>query len=201
MRPKTFTFQGRRYSYFNHPANNAGENERTIEIPIAKREVDTCSGSILEVGYVLRQYFPDLRHLIVDKYHPFDDGTIRKDVLDIEPDSRYSLIISISTLEHVGHLHDEGSHDPYKAIGAINYLRTLLSPRGKLFFTIPLGYNPDLDSLLSQCSELSAGYMQRVSADNCWKEVDCVMDAKYGEPYMNGNAILIGVFGQKGVIS
>ena len=50
-------------------------------------------------------------HDIVDKYEK-KKGIINQDIVDYKPDKKYDLIISISTLEHVGW--DETPRENYK---------------------------------------------------------------------------------------
>jgi hypothetical protein len=55
--------------------------------------------------------------------------------------------VSISTLEHVGW--DEMTREPMKILKAIENLKNLTNPKGKIVVTLPLGYNPELDRLLN----------------------------------------------------
>jgi hypothetical protein len=56
--------------------------------------------NILEIGNVLSHYFP-VNHDIVDKYEKAD-GVINQDVVHFYSPKKYDLIVSVSTLEHVG---------------------------------------------------------------------------------------------------
>jgi hypothetical protein len=58
------------------------------------------------------------------------------------------LIVSISTLEHVGW--DEEDKNPVKVLQAIEILKSLLAPLGKIVVTLPLGYNPIIDDYLKK---------------------------------------------------
>jgi SAM-dependent methyltransferase len=132
--------------------------------------------SILEVGNVLSHYFP-VNHDVVDKYEKVE-GVINRDIIDFHPSKEYDLIISISTLEHVGWDENVSDHkilhDPSKILRAIENLRGLLAPQGNIVVTLPLGLNPELDRLLRngkvQFTELFC--LKRVSKDNAWIEVD-----------------------------
>ena len=70
------------------------------------------------------------------------------------PEKKYDLIVSISTLGHVGFNEERFSElpglvaHPDKTLHAIQNLRGLLSHRGKIIATVPLGYNLALDELL-----------------------------------------------------
>jgi len=56
--------------------------------------------NILEIGNVLSRHIK-LEHDILDKYETAK-GVINEDIVDFKSEKKYDLIISISTLEHVG---------------------------------------------------------------------------------------------------
>ena len=92
------------------------------------------------------------QHDIVDKYEKAE-GVINQDVVDFQPaeneNDKYDLIVSISTIEHVGW--DETPRDPKKIPRALENLTTkCLAPRGEIVVTLPLGYNTYLDKLLKE---------------------------------------------------
>lgn len=144
---KSFIFQGKSYCYFHHPYNCTYKNERMVEVPIIYemvKKAEACGQEVLEVGNVLSHYF-HLNHDIIDKYEKAE-GVINEDVVDFQPSKRYDMIISISTLEHVGW--DEYPKDPTKVLRVIQNLKTCLSNNGKMVVTLPLGYNPHIDSYI-----------------------------------------------------
>jgi SAM-dependent methyltransferase len=192
---RSFFFEGKSYRYFYHPYNTAWKNERTIEIPLALEVLKTYQGTkILEVGNVLSHYDPTVYHTVLDKYEK-GRGVINEDVVDFRSSGTFDLIISISTLEHVGW--DEHPREPLKVLRAIENLTSLLSPSGKLFVTVPLGYNSALDSLLEENKTLfSILYcLKRVSRNNTWVQTnwDDVRETRYGNPYISANALVVGV--------
>ncbi|MDO8516302.1 MAG: hypothetical protein Q7S28_03565 [bacterium] len=195
---KTFTFQGDTYNYFIHYYNVTWENERSVEIPIARKIVNEYLGKkVLEIGNVLSNYFA-FDHDILDKYER-GPGLINEDVCDFQPDRKYDLIISVSTMEHVGW--DEPVREPRKILKGVENLKTLLAPQGKLVITIPVGYNTDLDKLLND-GELKFTKMyclKKLSKDNEWKEVgwDDISHAKYNYPYPGVNGSIIGIIENK----
>jgi hypothetical protein len=167
--------------------------ERAVEIPIIWKMVENSQNKrILEVGNVLSHYF-HVHHDIVDKYE-VSEGIINEDVVDYKPFHKYDLIISISTLEHVGY--DEAPQKSQKILHAISNLQSLLMKDGKFVITIPLGYNHYLDKILKgneiQFSERY--YLQRISKDS-WVEVDGrnVANARYNSPFPAANALLVGI--------
>src|SRR3990167_11221224 len=130
---KTFTFQGSQYNYFFHKYNVAWRNERTVEIPIIKKFVDEYKGkNILEVGNVLSHYFL-VRHDIIDKYEKAKN-VFNQDITEYKLEKKYDLIISVSTLEHVGW--EEKPKNPEKYEIAISCLKKMLAKKGKLLVTL-----------------------------------------------------------------
>lgn len=191
---RTFSFQYKTYEYFYHPYNTTWSNERTVEIPIIWNLMKDYRGKeILEVGNVLSHYYP-VSHDILDKYEEAD-GVINCDVVSFQPSKKYDLIVSISTLEHVGW--DEKPHEPMKFVEAIEHLKKLIAPDGKLVVTFPVGHNFMLDELLDKHSVgfTSIFYLKRVSANNEWVEVDWadIRDAKCNYPYQAANGLIVGM--------
>jgi hypothetical protein len=190
----TFTLGGVRYRYIWHPGMTTWRSERAVELPIAwKRVRRSDPASTLEVGNVLSQYFP-VRHTVLDKYE-HAPGVINEDVVDFEPNRKYELIVSISTLEHVGWDEDE-PRDPPKVLRAIDRLRDLLTDDGELLITFPQDWNTELDRFVSEGRVPFAvrGCLKRVSADGRWIEVDCaeLEGIAYDSPFNFANAITVG---------
>jgi len=188
-----FEFDGRRYRYVFHPYVTTIHSERIVEIPIVSRELKRQgSRRVLEVGNVLYHYFP-CTHTVVDKFEE-SPHCLNLDILDYHPDTSYDFIFSISTVEHVGLNALEQS--PEKSVLALQHMRTLLAPGGRMVVTIPWGYNPVLDRYLfsDECLFNALKFMRRVSRKNVWvqAEADSVQTARYGEPYPFANALVIG---------
>ncbi|AXV39029.1 cyclopropane-fatty-acyl-phospholipid synthase family protein [Methanobacterium sp. BAmetb5] len=191
---RKFTFNGEKYEYFYHNYNEAWGNERTIEIPIIKKYVDDYDcDEILEVGNVLSHYFK-ICHDVVDKYEEAE-GVINCDVVDYNPQKKYKLIVSISTLEHVGW--DEEPKDPKKIFRAFDNLKNHLTEGGTLVVTVPIGGNPHLDNYLKngQIKFTEKYYLKRISKYNKWVEFGSnFIPASYGSPYPLANALFIGIY-------
>lgn len=184
-----FTFNGRQYRY------NRRLDERTIELPIIidiiQEELKHGKINMLEVGNVLSDPKYELpsgiiipARDIVDKYEK-GPGVINKDIMDYWPEGKmYDLIVSISTIEHIGF--DENERNPDKIPQTIERLKSMLAPGGKFVFTVPVGYNSDLDSkvLFNDNSDLQRYFMKRISKDNKWAQI---MDRKEAATYRYGS--------------
>lgn len=191
---KKFIFDREAYSYFLHPYNASFANERAIEVSIAKKIVENNKNkNILEIGNVLSHY-TSINHTVVDKYEKAT-GVINEDALTFKPKKRFDLIISVSTFEHIGL--DEEDKDPKKILKVIRHLKTLLNKKGEIFFTVPIGYNKNLDKQikLSQLPLTKSFFLKRQSMQNTWKETSKTeaLKQKYNTPYPNANAIMVGI--------
>ncbi|UCE37021.1 MAG: hypothetical protein JSW00_16240 [Thermoplasmata archaeon] len=195
FKPKEkFEFQGRKYDYFWSERNFACITERAVEIPIIWELVKQYKDKrILEVGNVLWHYFP-VDHDVVDKYEKAE-GVINEDVVDFNPSEKYDLIVSISTLEHVGW--DETPKEPKKILRAVDNLKECLAPKGKMVVTLPLGVNTEMDRLLAKdkIPFTKRYFLKRISSENRWKETtwDEVSNSKFGDPFHCANALVIGI--------
>jgi hypothetical protein len=180
---RSFAFKGSRHLYFYHRYNSTCENERCVEIPIALEFLgQRPAGAILEVGNVLNHYAP-FQHTVVDKYEA-GDGVANIDICDFEPMHKYDVIVSISTIEHVGW--DEEPLDSEKALRAIERLRQMLLPDGRMLISFPIGHNIGLDRAVRNgslaCRDLRG--MKRIGRNN-WTEVSaeelarCRVDSPY----------------------
>jgi SAM-dependent methyltransferase len=192
LKQEQFQFKGEWYDYFYHKHHTTWKNERSVEIPIIQRYVKSHEGkNILELGNVLSLYFP-VSYDIVDKYEEAK-GVINEDVVDFKPEKKYDLIISISTLEHIGF--DEEIKDSTKIQKAIKHLRTLLAPRGKIIVSVPLGYNPEMDKLLRDGKTFTKLYYFKRTAIDRWVEVskEEVKNIKFNYPFPKDNGLVIGI--------
>ncbi len=186
---QSFLVQGRAYRYFD--SKLTWYNERSVEIPFILEEVKTTEHkNILEIGNVLSHHIY-VNHDIIDRYE-IAKGVTNSDVADFTSNKKYELIVSISTLEHVGW--DEKIRDEMKIIRALENLKN----HGKrIVVTLPLGYNPNLDMLLRKGTITFSERicLLRVSRGNSWRQVlwDDIQNAKYNEPLPFANGLLIGI--------
>jgi SAM-dependent methyltransferase len=193
-RPALFAFHGKAYRYFWHRYNATWRNERAVEIPIARGFLAGFPPEkVLEIGDVMSHYGP-VSHQVVDKYER-GEGITSVDVCDFKPGRKYDLILSISTLEHVGW--DEEPKDESKVLRAFENLRSLLSPSGKLVVTIPLGYNPSLDKMIDQgrISFTERIYLKRRLRRNIWSEASAedVQHPDYDRRAYAAHELLVGI--------
>jgi hypothetical protein len=192
-RHNTILVQGKTCHYFDTVKTWHGE--RAVEIPIVMEMMRKYQGkNILEVGNVLSHHVT-FEHDILDKYE-IAKGVTNADIVDFTSEKKYDLIISISTLEHVGW--DEKPRDDTKIPLAIENMRNLVSSRGgTIIITVPLGYNPTLDKLLKDGTiQFSRQHhLIRISKGNEWREAswEDVLAAKYNSPMPFANGLLIGI--------
>lgn len=193
-RPSTFNFRGKPYRYFWHRYNSTWRNERAVEIPIARSFLGGIPAeSVLEIGNVLSHY-GCASHEVVDKYERAENVR-NDDVCEFRSEKKYDLILSISTLEHVGW--DEEPKDETKVLRAFENLRGLLAPGGRLVVTIPLGYNPPLDRMIGE-GRIGFGecvYLQREPHRNKWSEVSAedVRFPHYDRQTYTAHELLVGI--------
>lgn len=189
------------YEYFVHPYNQTWVNERTVEIPLVLGHVGAWNRpDTLELGNVLSHYFNTV-HTVVDKYENATfRQTVNEDILDLDLGRRFPLIISISTIEHVGW--DETPREPARVLRVFPKVESMLAPGGKAVITVPIGYNPVLDGALRDICERAEKVVcvQRVSQANEWREatLDAALACRYGDPFHNANAVVLLVMRQGG---
>lgn len=195
---RQFSFHGKSYSYTRHAYNNSWKNERTVEISIIGTLIRGANAKrILEIGNVLQNYSGAYHHTILDKYE-IAPGVINEDIITFHPSEPYDIVVSISTLEHVGW--DETPRDPEKLLRALTTIRErCLAPDGTAVITMPWGFNPYVDRWFREGRKLfdRVYFLKRMTADNQWKEVlfpeieNCI----YGHPFPSANVVIVGVIG------
>ena len=189
---KTFSLAGKEYAYEIHPF--ILDNERAVEIGLARGFLAGRAGEVLEVGNVLSN-FMELPHDVVDKYE-IAPGVINEDIVTFAPGKKYDVIVTLSTLEHVGW--DETPRTPEKILAAIAQLKSLLAPGGELLATMPVDYNAFLDQAVreNRTGFAKVEFLIRTTADNEWSEAALTeaMSRKFNSPYSCAGAIIIGRF-------
>ena len=188
---KRFQFRDRTYPYFDHPYNHTATNERAVEVPIVTAVLQAASGRVLEIGNVLGHYgFSG--HTVVDKYE-HAPGVTCGDIAEHQPAAAYDLIVSISTIEHVGW--DEEIFDGGKIARTLRHVRErLLARDGHALITVPLGYNPFMDRLLERGDVgMDVHYLRRENSENDWCEIALadVGVARYDHPFPAANVLAV----------
>jgi hypothetical protein len=156
-----FPFDGVRLPYCSHSYNNFRSTERAIEIPIARHYLERLRPRrVLEIGNVLSYYYSELSHdeavvgrTVVDKFETAY-GVVNRDIRDFSSDTRFDLVLSISTFEHMDS--DRGHNPDYRpgrsrrssqaADNIEHVLQDLLAPGGHFVLTAPIGYSEEWDS-------------------------------------------------------
>jgi SAM-dependent methyltransferase len=198
--PRTFRFRSATYPYFFHNHNLTWSNERAVEVPIVRSLLAEYRGKrILEVGNVLA-YYMDLPggHEVLDKFE-VGPAIRNEDVATFRSSTLYDLIVSVSTLEHVGW--DEEPKEPGKILRAVANLTDHLAPGGRMLVTLPLGYNPDMDALLARDAiPFSHRYCMKRHGLCRWEEASWeeIAGAPYAEGWPGAQGLVIGVVERSG---
>lgn len=186
--------------YFGYAYNNADANERTVEVPIVYgivKKYRPCE--ILEIGNVLSHYY-SRKWDVVDKFEK-GDNVINEDIVSFKPRRKYSLVVSISTFEHVGcderaFRNFSDAQERGKVLEAIsNVINDCLSPGGLFVITVPLGHNAFLDGKIlgGDFGLKYVYYLKRISERNEW--IQCgkedVIGIRYDHPFKYANAIAV----------
>ncbi len=126
-----FFLNNKKYALFYNEYNTTWDNERCVEVPVINNIINEFlknkNKKILEIGNVLSNYFKK-QWDILDKYEK-GFGVINKDILNFNPNVKYDLIVSISTLEHIG-FDDFPFDSGEKILKSIEYIRKSLLNRG-----------------------------------------------------------------------
>lgn len=190
-----FMFENVSYPMFYHSYNFTWDNERAVEVPVIKELINASKGQkILEAGNVLSHYFkPEWD--IIDKFEKAR-GIINEDIETFVPENKYDLIVSISTLEHVGF--DDDIKDPEKISRSLdNLINNCLKPFGKMIFTIPMGYNPSLDKqILNGDLCFDKQYFLKRISKNEWLQLDHeeLDHFGYGTKYIEAEVVVIAEY-------
>lgn len=181
-----FTYHGKPLDLFCHMYNCTWLNERGAELAVVRNWLGR--GSMLEVGNVLSHYDIAPPHRIVDRYE-HGPGVENVDVFDVT--GSFDQIVAISTLEHVRW--DEDPREDGGSQAALEHLRSLLAPGGRMLVTIPTGHNPPLDEwLLAGTGADRACTLVRDMTS--WRQTDEVEIRPYGLTQHWAEAVWIGEF-------
>ena len=167
-----FMYHDKAFKYFIHWYNHTWDNCRKFEIPIFLYLFKKYAGQrILEVGNVVNHYRAVYVHTVLDKYDQAN-GVVNEDIITYRPDKRFDVVLSCSTLEHVGW--DEPVKDKDGFVKAVrNIMENCLKPGGVLVFSVPVGYNPFLDVVLERGEFVFDDVVEYSQGD--WRVWVCVM--------------------------
>jgi hypothetical protein len=152
---------------------------------------------VLEVGNMLSYVFK-VDHDILDKYE-IVEGVINEDAVDFNPPRQYDLIVSIFTLQVVGL--DESPREPTKGFRAMQNLKRLLAPGGRMIVLHALGHNYEMDKLLKNGTmQFDKQFYLKRTSHYKWKETiwDDVKDSTYDYSIPTANGVVIGVIEKSG---
>jgi len=186
-----FTFRGTEFKHFDHAYNNASLNLRSVEVPIIRRYLADKRRRILEIGNVLMHYGPT-DWPIIDLTEK-GERVHNIDIMKHEPKEPYDLIVSISTLEHIGQGKYAKRTRPAPLKRIVGHIKGMLAPGGVFVATVPVGFNKMVDTaiLTGETGADHVWYVQRVDGTNEWQE--CTKDAALQTPkgrWANAGAVL-----------
>jgi hypothetical protein len=173
----------------------AWRSERTVELAIGAQALAAHPPQdVLEVGNVMSGY-GHAGHHVVDKYER-RAGVLNEDIVGFDPGRRYGLVLSFSTLEHVGR--DEEPRDPDKAARALESVSNLVASDGALLVSIPVDYHRELEGAFVPGEIFdSVVLLVRCSRLHHWEPRDLgeLPQIHYDTPYPFANGLLVGVRG------
>lgn len=170
------------FPYFSHPYNDAGTNERTVEVPLGEFFINNFGYGITEVGAVMGYYGFNCGEVIDS--HDTLPGVIKANaVYDIDYTNKN--VLSISTVEHFKSNEYSNTNDN----DSIVFLEKIISTTKNYLITWPLGYNSILDDYVKN-SKINYFIMKRISIDNKWvKDESKSFSHLYDSPFEKANGI------------
>lgn len=195
IKQRKIIFNNKEIQYFFHNYNYTFMNERAIEIPLVLSLIENIPKiELLEIGNVLSHYVQN-EWDVVDKYEN-SKKVINEDIVNFKPLKKYSCIVAISTFEHIGF--DEALKDNKKILNMISNLKkNCLKKNGQIIFTIPVGWNFNLDQLIktNKIKFSEVYYFKRISWDNKWviSKKEAVFKTTFSKPYIGANGLVLGI--------
>lgn len=120
-------------------------------------------GNVVEIGDVIWHYYP-IRHTVIDLYEK-RDGVQNIDFLNFDPID--SNILTISTLEHIGHP-EYGR--PIIENGFQNSINKIVQRSRLYFITLPIGFRNDVNNFIRD-SKLQKVYFYLQEDLRTWKQI------------------------------
>lgn len=189
---ETFSIDGTRIPFFEHPHNvgvlTERMTERAIELALADRWLKNKT-ALREIGAVTPYYWPGRISVVIDPCDTHALVTSRTSLFD--HDFTGCNVLSISTVEHVGS-GDYGLSSSEKAADALD---RILSQSASFFITFPLGYNAVLDQHLRTHFyryQHAIRIFTRNKTDNLWKQESPMRRSyTYGPRWANALAVFM----------
>jgi hypothetical protein len=187
----TFEWWGREFPMADFAYNTTALNERAVELPIACWWLRNAAGRVLEVGNVLSHYYDSLpKRTVVDRYEG-GDGVENIDVFEVT--GEWNHIVSISTVEHVRW--DEHPREPGGGQAAVEHLQSVLSPKGRMLLTVPLGWNQPLDDWLLDGDTGVDRACTLVRQNDRWVQTERPLWRPYGATQPWAESVWVGEWG------
>lgn len=142
-----FTYKGKEFFYEDHLHNSTRDNERGVELALAKEFLRRYD-NIIEVGAVTPYYFKEYTHEVFD----LEDTHPRAKNVDASGmDFTGKNVLCISTVEH------------FKD-NSVPFIKNIIENANKYLITFPLGYNERIDSdeKLDKFGLLKGTFMSRI---------------------------------------
>ncbi len=169
-----FEYGGVKVPYFFHHYNCGSHptvgSERTVELALADLWLSKiASNNLVEIGAVSPYYWPGRVGCVLDPYDPHPQVTHRAQLSSIDLAGRD--VLCISTLEHIGLSEYDQVADPAALTTALDQL---WSQAGRIFATIPVGYNSALDKVIFSGgipSSVKVSFLMRTPFRPYWVQV------------------------------
>lgn len=156
----TFSINKLSLNYCRDDFNQSFQNERSVEVPIAKWFVDKFNNEAVEIGAVLCHYGYN-KHTIIDltEKHP---NVININALDFNYKDKN--VVSISTIEHMSQReYGNGSNND-----AANLIEKVINESKNYLLEFPVCYNEFLDDFIEK-SGYKFHLLRRISWLNHWE--------------------------------
>lgn len=197
--PPPFGVLGRLLMKWHHarhgvPTEDFRSSERAIEVPLVIDFLSNCvrAKPVIEFGCVLPYYILKRRnHIVYDLADQHPDN-VRRDIRTLTDDDLRGVVISISTLEHIG----TGEYGIKASdVSAVDVLKRIIANAKSYFITFPLGCNKTLDDFVANATDLNEKYVTRAATDsNDWMVVEKAdltdVMKRYGT-YLRANTICV----------
>lgn len=154
--------------------------ERMIEVPLALWFMKKHNNQIIEIGAVT-PYHTSIQHKVIDPYDGYPK-CIRKDVNDLTYENEN--ILSISTIEHVGH----GEYNQKMNFNETQDALERIRKSNSYLVTWPIGYNIELDNYVSGSNDLIL--LKRTDFQQ-WSVISDLSGVQYGKPWNCGNGLCV----------